>query len=195
MFCGESLESNGGMTQLTWPTSNADILHMKLCNIPGYAATDIKAYQNISRLTSTIHHNMSCLIKGGNHWPFRIQQPRIIFASLLLQCQKTHHFIRTKAAFSRNQPWHFALSSFWHCNNPSRKHWKWREHSEILLPKKKHVFLHESWTTWVKHHGLQPNPWPKCRGWESSPTLKNTPMMRALRPHIGQGWWGAPHSG
>lgn len=56
-------------------------------------------------------------------------------------------------------------------------------------------FLHESWTTWVKHQGLQPNPWPKCRGWESSPTLKNTPMMRALRPHIGQGWWGAPHSG
>ena len=56
-------------------------------------------------------------------------------------------------------------------------------------------FLHESWTTWVKHQGLQPNPWPKCRGRESSPTLKNTPMMRALRPHIGQGWWGAPHSG
>lgn len=27
--------------------------------------------QNISRLTSTIHHNISCLIKGGNHVPFR----------------------------------------------------------------------------------------------------------------------------
>ena len=148
--------------------------------------------QNISRLTSTIHHNMSCLIKGGNHVPFRPEK-------YLLHCfsdAKKHTILSApKRRFQETN--HDTLGC--PVSDTATTHQGSTENDVNTLrcfyQKRNMFFLHESWTTWVKHQGLQPNPWPKCRGWESSPTLKNTPMMRALRPHIGQGWWGAPHSG
>ena len=75
MFCGESLESNGGMTQLTWPTSNADILHMKLCNIPGSAATDIKAYQNSKHIKTYSHNTSQYVLLDQRRQPLTIQDP------------------------------------------------------------------------------------------------------------------------